>query len=134
LWRIPRSKNFCRTLFLIFILHLLQSPGDVIMALFFVEAVQFDGSGQKVEKVRWGKSKGGEITPPAFVAEPRDASVDEVIDVIANGDEVITKFNIAGEVVMGPLVQVATHADGSKGITTAVHDVPGRTLADLPRF
>ncbi|MES2071960.1 MAG: hypothetical protein V4488_16510 [Pseudomonadota bacterium] len=104
------------------------------MALFFIEAVRFDSSGERVEKVRWGKSKGGEITPPAFIADPQDADVNTVAEAIANGDEVITKFNVKGSIVMGPLVKAITNDDGTLGITTVAYDAPGFELRDLPRF
>ncbi|GGC74292.1 hypothetical protein [Undibacterium terreum] len=104
------------------------------MALFFVEAVKFDGSGERVEKVRWGKSKGGEITPPAFVADPEDADVSKVVEAIENGDEVITKFHVKDSIVMGPLIKVVTNDDGTPGITTAAYEQPGFELNNLPTF
>ncbi|HTD03279.1 hypothetical protein [Undibacterium sp.] len=104
------------------------------MALFFIEAVRFDGSGERVEKVRWGKSKGGEVTPPAFVSDPEDADISKVVEAIENGDEVITKFRVKDSTVMGPSVKVVANDDGTQGITTAAYDVPGFELGDLPRF
>lgn len=104
------------------------------MALFFIEAVRFDSSGERVEKVRWGKSKGGEITPPAFVTDPEDADIAKVVEALANGDEVITKFRVKDSIVMGPSVKAVANSDGTQGITTAAYDVPGFELSDLPRF
>ncbi|WP_394778966.1 hypothetical protein [Undibacterium sp.] len=104
------------------------------MALFFVEAVKFDDSGERVEKVRWGKSKGGEITPPAIVADPEEVGVPAVLEAIENGDEVITKFSVDGSITMGPLLKVISNDDGTAGITTEPHEQPGFELSDLPRF
>ncbi|MFZ6647571.1 hypothetical protein ACO0LO_17750 [Undibacterium sp. TJN25] len=104
------------------------------MALFFIEAVRFDDSGERVEKVRWGKSKGGEVTPPAIIADPEEVDIPAVVDTIKNGDEVITKFSINGSITMGPLVKSITNDDGTAGITTEAYEQPGFELRDLPRF
>lgn len=104
------------------------------MALFFIEAVRFDDSGERVAKVRWGRSKGGQVMPPAFVSDPEEVDVHAVLESIANGDEVIAKFQRNGGIVMGPQVLGVTYPDGLSGLMTAAYDEPGHTLSDLPSF
>ncbi|MDE2428015.1 MAG: hypothetical protein KGM99_04760 [Burkholderiales bacterium] len=104
------------------------------MALFFIEAVRFDDSGERVAQVRWGRSKGGEVMPPAMVADPEDVDVDAVLEAIASGDEVIIKFNRDGVTVLGPQVVSVTYADGSQGLDTAAFELPGHGLPDMPVF
>ncbi|MFZ6743180.1 hypothetical protein ACO0LC_08155 [Undibacterium sp. JH2W] len=104
------------------------------MALFFIEAVRFDDSGQRIAKVRWGKSKGGQVMPPAMVDDPQEADVQAVLDTIANGDEVLPKFQSDNGIILGPKVVGIQYEDGVHGLGTASHDVPGHSLNDLPSF
>ena len=104
------------------------------MALFFIEAVRFDDSGERIAKVRWGRSKGGQVMPPALVSDPEEVDVQAVLDSIANGDEVIAKFQRNGGIVMGPQVLGVTYPDGMLGLMTAAYEVPGHALTDLPSF
>ncbi|MFZ6642239.1 hypothetical protein ACO0LL_21130 [Undibacterium sp. TC4M20W] len=104
------------------------------MALFFIEAVRFDGSGQRVAKVRWGKSKGGQVMPPAMVDDPQEADVQTVLDTIANGDEVLPKFHGENGIILGPKVVGIHYEDGASGLSTASDDTPGHSLNDLPSF
>ncbi|MBC3885125.1 hypothetical protein [Undibacterium griseum] len=104
------------------------------MALFFIEAVRFDESGERVARVRWGRSKGGQVMPPAMVDEPQEVDVGTVLNTIANGDEVIIKLNGDQGIVLGPKVTGVRYADGMQGLDLEPAD--GRTprLADLPSF
>lgn len=104
------------------------------MALFFIEAVRFDDTGQRIAKVRWGKSKGGQVMPPAMVDDPKEADVQTVLDVIANGDEVLPKFQGEHGIVLGPKVVGIVYADGMPGLGNAGDGAPGQSLMDLPSF
>ncbi|MFZ6657495.1 hypothetical protein [Undibacterium sp. TJN19] len=104
------------------------------MALFFIEAVRFDDSGERVAKVRWGKSKGGQVMPPAIVEDPQEVDVQAVLETIANGDEVIPKFHSSNGIILGPKVVGIMYEDGAHGLTTASYDDPGHSLSDLPSF
>ncbi|MFZ6722649.1 hypothetical protein [Undibacterium sp. Ji49W] len=104
------------------------------MALFFIEAVRYDDSGQRIAKVRWGKSKGGQVMPPAMVDDPQEADVQVVLDTIANGDEVIPKFSNGNGIILGPKVVGIQYEDGAQGLSSASDDVPGHSLNDLPSF
>ncbi|MFZ6873409.1 hypothetical protein ACO0LF_15245 [Undibacterium sp. Di27W] len=104
------------------------------MALFFIEAVRFDDSGQRIAKVRWGKSKGGQVMPPTMVDDPQEADVQAVLDTIANGDEVLPKFQSDNGIILGPKVVGIQYEDGVHGLGTASNDVPGHSLSDLPSF
>lgn len=103
------------------------------MALYFIEAVRFDGKDQRVQSVLWGKSRGGEVTVPVYVAEPAAVEVDMVINAITAGDEVISKFVINGSATMGAPLCVTHYADGSRGVETMAAE-DGLRLRDLPRF
>jgi hypothetical protein len=50
------------------------------------------------------------------------------------GDEVATAFQVGGEMVLGPRIRLILYEHGIEGIDTIDHNVPGRTLMDLPRF
>ncbi len=104
------------------------------MSLFVIEAVRFNAAHEQVEQVRWGKVRGGEVSPPVWAAAPTVVDVIAVIDAINTGDEVMTIFTVAGDMVFGPEVHVVTYDDGSKGIETDNRDIPERTLRDLPGF
>lgn len=104
------------------------------MALFFIEAVRFDDSGERIAKVRWGKSKGGQVMPPAMVDDPQEADVAVVLETIANGDEVMPKFHNDNGIFLGPKVVGIMYADGAHGLSTVGADQPGHDLKDLPSF
>lgn len=104
------------------------------MALFLIDAVKFNAKGDRVEQVRWGKVKGGEVGPPVWAAEPSVVDVKMVIDAIDAGDEVLTIFHIGGEIVMGPQVQVVIYDHGVEGIELTNQETPSQTLQDLPKI
>ncbi|MBI3284754.1 MAG: hypothetical protein HYZ65_07885 [Burkholderiales bacterium] len=103
------------------------------MALYFIEAVRLDSKNQRVQSVLWGKSRGGEVNVPAYVAEPAAVPVGAVIDAISAGDEVVSKFTINGCASMGASLCMKQYEDGSIGVET-VESEDGRKLQDLPRF
>ncbi|MFZ6863642.1 hypothetical protein ACO0K7_13505 [Undibacterium sp. Ji67W] len=104
------------------------------MALFFIEAVRFDDSGERIAKVRWGRSKGGQVMPPAVVDQLQEVDVSAVWDTITNGDEVVTKFQRDNAIILGPKVVGILYEDGMPGLSTEVDVVYGNRLTDLPQF
>ena len=102
------------------------------MALFVIDAVQFNAENERVEKVRWGKVRGGEVSPPAWSATPSVADVAMVAEVIHGGDEVMTLFATASGAVFGPKVHAVTYDDGTQGLEVDQNDTPERSLRDLP--
>lgn len=104
------------------------------MALFVIEAVRFNAERDRVEKVRWGKVRGGEVSSPVWADEPATADAPAVIDALRAGDEVLTVFTTDGGKVFGPKVYVVSYDDGSEGIEMDHSEIPARTLSDLPAF
>ena len=104
------------------------------MALFFIEAVRFDDSGKRIEKVRWGRSKGGQVMPPAIVDDPQEVDVGVVWDTIANGDEVVTKFHGDHGIVLGEKVTGVLYEDGVRGLCGDANGGDSIRLQDLPSF
>ncbi|MDB5761576.1 MAG: hypothetical protein JWQ21_571 [Herminiimonas sp.] len=105
------------------------------MAFYVIEAVHFGATGERVERVRWGKIKGGEIRPPAWSFEPEEDDVISVVDALRAGDDVCMAFPVPGGTVMGPHLKTVVYADGARGIETLDPDNhPGRTLQHLPTF
>lgn len=103
------------------------------MALYFIEAVRFDGKDQRVQSVLWGRSRGGEVAVPAYAEAPAAVELDDVINAIAAGDEVVSKFVINGSATMGAPLCITHYADGSRGVETMAAE-DGLRLRDLPRF
>ncbi|MFC5474289.1 hypothetical protein [Paraherbaspirillum soli] len=104
------------------------------MSTHVIEAVRFNAAGDRVEQVRWGRvipTNGG---PLAWDAKTSEQDVSLVVDALNFGDEVLTVFAVGPGTVLGPRVQVVIHEHGVEGIATVGHDMPGRTLSDLPRF
>ncbi|GGI17808.1 hypothetical protein [Oxalicibacterium faecigallinarum] len=99
-----------------------------------IEAVRFNEAGDRVEMVRWGRGHRKGNGSPGWEAVMVEQDVNLVVDALHFGDEVATAFKVGGEIVLGPRVHVVIHQHGIEDIDTIDHDVPGRTLADLPRF
>jgi len=104
------------------------------MALFFIEAIRFDESGKRIEKVRWGRSKGGQVMPPATVDDPQEVDVGVVWDTIANGDEVVTKLHGDRGIVLGEKVTGVLYEDGVRGLCGDTNGDDTVRLHDLPSF
>lgn len=104
------------------------------MTLFVIDAVQFNAGNERVEKVRWGKIRGGEVSSPVWVTAPSVTEVAAVVDAIKGGDEVMTLFATASGAVVGPKVHVVTYDDRSQGIEADKNDIAERSLRDLPGF
>lgn len=84
--------------------------------------------------VRWGRGQRKGNGSPGWEAVTVEQDVSLVVDALHFGDEVATAFKVGDEMVLGPRVHIVIHQHGIEDIDTIDHDVPGRTLADLPRF
>jgi len=104
------------------------------MALFFIEAVRFDDSGERVAKVRWGRSKGGQVMLPAVIDEAQEVDVLDVLKTLREGDEVVTKFQRNDSIILGPKVVGIVYEDGLPGLSMETDEVYGNRLTDLPQF
>ncbi len=104
------------------------------MSVHMIEAVRFNAAGDRVEQVRWGRAIRKSDGSPGWHAETVEQDVNLVIDALHFGDEVATAFQVGGEMVLGPRIRLILYEHGIEGIDTIDHNVPGRTLMDLPRF
>lgn len=105
------------------------------MAFYVIEAVRFDSTGERIEKVRWGKIKDGDLHPLTWAFDPEEDEVVSVVEALHAGDDVCTAFPVPGGTVLGPHVKMTVYPDGVEGIETLDQDHhPGRTLYDLPTF
>ncbi len=104
------------------------------MSVHLIEAVRFNEAGDKVEMVRWGRGHRKGDGSPGWEAVTLEQEVSLVVDALHFGDEVATAFKVGNEMVLGPRVHIVIPEHGIEDIDTIDHDVPGRTLADLPRF
>lgn len=104
------------------------------MAVHLIEAVRFNDAGDKVEMVRWGRGRRKGNGSPGWEAVTIEQDVNLVVDALHFGDEVATAFKVGDEMVLGPRVHIVVHQHGIEDIDTIDHNVPGRSLADLPRF
>jgi len=104
------------------------------MALFFIEAVRFDDSGERVARVRWGRSKGGQVMPPTVIDGAQEVDVMDVWKTLSNGDEVVTKFQRDNGIILGPKVVGILYEDGMPGLSMEIDEVYGSRLSDLPQF
>lgn len=103
------------------------------MALFVIEAVRLSPGGDRVEYVRWGKVKGGEVSPP--VLDHTDVvGIGQVVEALRAGDEVQTIFTDESGPSFGPNVEIVEDEQGAVSITTAAGEVPNRSFLELPRF
>ena len=103
------------------------------MSVHMIVAVRFDANGERVEQVRWGRGVRNAEGAAGWHAETLDQDVNLVIDALHFGDEVATAFQVGNELLLGPRIRLI-HEHGIEGIDTIDHNVPGRTLTDLPRF
>jgi hypothetical protein len=104
------------------------------MSVHLIEAVRFNESGDRVEMVRWGRGQRKNNGSPGWDVVTAEQDVSLVIDALHFGDEVATAFVVGGELMPGPRIHIVVHQHGIEDIDTIDHDVPGRRLADLPRF
>ncbi len=104
------------------------------MSVHLIEAVRFNDAGDRVEMVRWGRGHRKGDGSPGWDAVTAEQDVNLVVDALHFGDEVATAFKVGSDMVLGPRVHIVIHQHGIEDIDTIDHDVPGRTLADLPRF
>lgn len=104
------------------------------MSVHLIEAVRFNEAGNRVEMVRWGRGRRKGNGSPGWEAVMQEQDVNLVVDALHFGDEVAIAFKAGNEIVLGPRVHIVIHEHGIEDIDTIDHDVPGRTLADLPRF
>tara|TARA_R110001599_G_scaffold64023_3_gene178664 strand:- start:240371 stop:240685 length:315 start_codon:yes stop_codon:yes gene_type:complete len=104
------------------------------MSVHLIEAVRFNLAGDRVEMVRWGRGHRKGDGSPGWEAVMVEQEVTLVVDALHFGEEVATAFRVGDELVLGPHVHVVVPQHGIEEIDTIDHDVPGRTLADLPRF
>jgi hypothetical protein len=103
------------------------------MSVHMIVAVRFNTAGDQVEQVRWGRAARDAEGAPGWHAELAEQDVSLVIDALHFGDEVATAFRVGNEMLLGPRIRL-THQHGIEGIDTIDHNVPGRSLMDLPRF
>ncbi len=104
------------------------------MALYFIEAVSFDETGQNVIKLRCGRSKGGQVMPPATVTEPRELNLSQILNELLPGDELISKFNQNGSITLGAKIHIERDAEGDFIVHETEREISGLGLSDLPRF
>ena len=104
------------------------------MSHFVITAVRFNAVGDRVEKVQWSRTKGGQVRAPELTDEADQVDATVVVDALRDGDEVGTVFATAGGPAFGPNVHAVTYDDGSNGIEADEHDSPGRTLHDMRKF
>ena len=104
------------------------------MSVHLIEAVRFNEAGDRVEMVKMGGGHRKGDGSPGWEAVTTEHDVSLVVDALHFGDEVATAFKVGNEMVLGPRVHIVIHEHGIEDIDTIDHDVPGRTLADLPRF
>ncbi len=70
----------------------------------------------------------------AWIAAPREVPVLEVVDHLADGDQVATLFPAeGGRVTPGPNLQIIVLANGAESVETEGAPA-GRRVADLPRL
>ena len=103
------------------------------MSVHMIVAVRFNAAGDRIEQVRWGRATRDAEGSPGWHAQLADQDVNLVIDALHFGDEVATAFKVGNEMLLGPRIRLV-HDHGIEGIDTIDHNVPGRSLADLPRF
>ncbi len=104
------------------------------MALYFIEAVSFDETGQNVIKLRCGRSKGGQVMPPATVAEPQELNLSQLHKELLPGDELISKFNQNGSIILGAKIHIEKNPQGDFLVHETEREISGLGLSDLPRF
>lgn len=104
------------------------------MSVHMIEAVRFNAAGDRIEQVRWGRAARNADGSPGWHAHTVEQDVNLVIDALHFGDEVATAFKVGNEMVLGPRIRLIQYEHGIEGIDTIDHNVPGRTLLDLPRF
>jgi hypothetical protein len=104
------------------------------MSVHLIEAVRFNEAGNRIEMVRWGRGRRKGDGSPGWEAVTLEQDVSLVVDALHFGDEVATAFKVGDELVLGPRIHIVIPEHGIEDIDTIDHDVPGRTLADLPRF
>ncbi|MBF8177644.1 MAG: hypothetical protein K2Y13_10265 [Burkholderiaceae bacterium] len=107
---------------------------ETSMSVHLIEAVRFNEAGDRVEMVKMGRGHRKGDGSPGWEAVTAEHDVSLVVDALHFGDEVATAFRVGNEMVLGPRVHIVIHEHGIEDIDTIDHDVPGRTLADLPRF
>jgi len=104
------------------------------MSIHMIEAVRFNGAGDRVEEVRWGRAKPKDDGSIGWEHKTSEQDVSLVVDALHFGDEVATAFSVDGKIVRGPSIALVIYEHGIEGIGIAESEVSGRTLADLPRF
>ncbi len=70
----------------------------------------------------------------AWIVEPREVPVLEVVDHLADSEQVVTLFPAGdGQLAPGPSLQIIVLANGVESVE-AEGAPPGRRVADLPRL
>ena len=101
------------------------------MALYGITAVRLDLE-ERVTHVQWGRIGAPHNT---WATPPAEATVDQVIDALVAGDEVVTIFPSMEGTVPGPRVCVVVYENGMESIDLEPPgDLLGQTLQDLPTF
>jgi hypothetical protein len=95
----------------------MNSEGKAFMATIdVIDAVRFDASNSRVERVRWGKV---DTTQNIWEASPAEADVIDVVDKVMSGDKVWTIIRVDGQTIAGPRVRVIADAQGVESIELA---------------
>jgi hypothetical protein len=103
------------------------------MSVHLIEAVRMNEAG-RVEMVRWGRGRRKADGSAGWELAAVEQEVSLVVDALHFGDEVATAFVVGSDLVLGPRVHIVIPQHGIEDIDTIDRNVPGRTLADLPRF
>ncbi|MGE5525928.1 MAG: hypothetical protein ACM3SS_19605 [Rhodospirillaceae bacterium] len=97
-----------------------------------VTAVRLHPKNGRVLRVRLGTV---DTDTNKWIQQPAEVDVEEVVDALHGDERVWTIFEVEGQHVLGPLLELTVHEHGFEGIEVVnVDENGGRTVSDLPRI